>query len=63
MRYGRVAQLVRAPVLQTGGRGFESLRAHHVEGETWLFHALLLLITPLKKASIGTHSLRCVRAF
>ena len=25
---GRVAQLVRAPALQAGGQGFESLRAH-----------------------------------
>ena len=26
--YGRLAQLVRAPALQAGGRGFESLAAH-----------------------------------
>ena len=26
---GRLAQLVRAPALQAGGLGFESLTAHH----------------------------------
>jgi hypothetical protein len=26
---GRIAQLVRAPALQAGCRGFESLSAHH----------------------------------
>lgn len=29
LRRGRVAQLVRAPALQAGCRGFESLLAHH----------------------------------
>src|ERR1700761_8206549 len=29
MRLGRLAQLVRAPALQAGCRGFESLAAHH----------------------------------
>ena len=28
--YGRLAQLVRAPALQAGGREFESLIAHHL---------------------------------
>ena len=28
-RSGRLAQLVRAPALQAGSRGFESLTAHH----------------------------------
>ena len=28
--YGRLAQLVRAPALQAGGRRFESRTAHHV---------------------------------
>jgi hypothetical protein len=27
---GRLAQLVRAPALQAGSRGFESLTAHHL---------------------------------
>jgi hypothetical protein len=27
--FGRIAQLVRAPALQAGSRGFESLSAHH----------------------------------
>jgi hypothetical protein len=29
-RSGRLAQLVRAPALQAGSRGFESLTAHHI---------------------------------
>ncbi len=31
--YGRLAQLVRAPALQAGGRRFESYIAHHFFAE------------------------------
>ena len=38
---GRLAQLARAPVLHTGGRGFEPLSAHHEKTRPqaiWFFH-------------------------
>src|SRR5271170_5924091 len=34
LRSGRLAQLVRAPALQAGCRGFESLTAHHVRNDS-----------------------------
>lgn len=42
---GRIAQLVRAPVLHTGGRGFESLFAHTarfvvVKAALWLLRQI-----------------------
>ena len=33
MAYGALAQLARAPALQAGGPGFESLMLHHMRGE------------------------------
>ena len=30
-KHGPLAQLARAPALQAGGRGFESLKVHHVK--------------------------------
>ena len=38
---GRLAQLVRAPALQAGCRGFESLTAHQ---NTWLHSNLFVVI-------------------
>ena len=32
---GRLAQLVRAPALQAGSRGFESLTAHHIQNQSF----------------------------
>ena len=36
--YGDIAQLIRAPALQAGGPGFESLYLHHYKhGVDWAF--------------------------
>ncbi len=47
-RIGRLAQLVRAPALQAGCRGFESLTAHHSSKKRALF-VLLININEFKQ--------------
>lgn len=34
---GDIAQLIRAPALQAGGPGFESLYLHHSHGVVWAY--------------------------
>ena len=36
--YGDIAQLARAPALQAGGQGFDSLYLHHIEVKTSNFY-------------------------
>lgn len=48
--FGDVAQLARAPALQAGGRGFESLHLHHVEMAVQLlkyhYHNISVIFPP-----------------
>jgi hypothetical protein len=41
---GRLAQLVRAPRLHRGGRGFEPLTAHHTGGDAAGMEIILLVV-------------------